>query len=147
MTLKSRRRRGVSDGRIARAQETARMAAEQLGPYAERARDTASVRLLQARAWTAPRMIKAGKAFEGTVGPRVNAAMCAAAHKIQPPRRRRIGRGAVVVVLLVGVAGAIGAIGVARRMRADQMVPSDTEPTERETAGSGMEQGEKMHTV
>ncbi|MQA94287.1 MAG: hypothetical protein GEV11_06400 [Streptosporangiales bacterium] len=145
---KSRRRRGMSDGRMSRAQERARIAAEHLGPYAEQARDTASVRLLQARAWTAPRLIRAGKTLEGSIAPRVSAAMSAAAHRIQPPRRRRFGR-ASVVMLLVGVAGAVGAVGVARRMRTAQSMPSGTEAgtAERETAEAGAEETEKMHTV
>ena len=97
--------------------DTARQAAAQLKPAAERAKPVAkSMRaaarrqLLRTRAWAAPRVERSGRVVQDTVAPKVSATMSAAARRLDPaqPRQRRW-RKPVGVATVTAAGGAVAA--------------------------------------
>jgi hypothetical protein len=123
--------------RLHRAQEAAQTgtarAAERIGPAAQRAREVASDRIVDARAWSAPRLERTAHYVEAELGPRVGSLLHTTAHKVRPAKTRNKRR-IVAVVLLVcgGVASTIGALARRRKGAAtsgmeDQDVPADAE--------------------
>lgn len=89
------------------------------------ARLWANDRFMDARGWTAPRIVRMSHFIQEDFSPRVGSALTATARKIEPPRRRRRGRlmimGLLAVCGAVGVAGAMAARRGAERMAADQV--------------------------
>ncbi|MFJ9557998.1 hypothetical protein ACIRPH_29685 [Nocardiopsis sp. NPDC101807] len=120
------KRRKEAEATLARLQDLAKEQADRLGPYADQARDQASLKLLQARGWTAPRLETAALRVEDTVAPRVAGLLSAAAQRVDPnPGRRglrllsrggrRIPRG-----LLIGGAAVVGGVVVYSLIRLRQ---------------------------
>lgn len=129
ITLKRHKGGMDAEATLARLQEIAREQAERFGPYADQARDTASVRLNQARGWTAPVLETAAQRVEDTVAPRVADLLNSAAQKVEPvPAKRgwlvakRGGRRLPRSVVFVGVAtlGAAAIYGVLKLRQASQ---------------------------
>ncbi|GAB3206252.1 hypothetical protein ACQEU5_08825 [Marinactinospora thermotolerans] len=120
ITLKRRKGNFETEAALARLQEIARERAERLGPYADQARDTALLRINQARGWTAPRLETAAQRVEDTVAPRVAGLLSAAAHKVEPVavRKRRFPRSLLIVG--TGAVAAVLAYGVLRARQASQ---------------------------
>src|SRR5258708_16761757 len=78
--------------------DSARQAAAQLKPAAERARplarntgEAARRQILRTRAWAAPQVERSGHVLQDTVAPKVSAMLSSAARRIDPvqPRYRR----------------------------------------------------------
>jgi hypothetical protein len=97
--------------------DTARQAAAQLKPAAERARPyarsagvAARRQLLRTRAWAAPRVDRSGQVLQDTVAPKAAAMLSEAARRIDPaqPRRRRW-RAGLSLATLTAAAGAVAA--------------------------------------
>jgi hypothetical protein len=112
---------------LARLQDLAKEQADRIGPYADQARDQATLKLLQARGWTAPRLENAAQRVEDTVAPRVAGALNAAAHRVSPLQKRRRGsrlmrRGnrGVSRGVLIGGAAVIGGVVVYSLIRLRQ---------------------------
>ncbi len=138
MSLQPRfRRKPLASGkyqqRLTRAQEAAQTgtarAAERIGPAAQRAREVATVRISDARAWTAPRLERTAHYVENELGPKVGSVLHTTAHKVKPAKTRSKRRIVAVVLLVVGgVASTLGAL--ARRRNTgmdDQDVPADAD--------------------
>src|ERR1700733_1822817 len=101
-----------------RAQELARQAATtQVAPLARSAQEKAAQGLLEARAWTAPRVEAGGAAVQERLAPAVTAAMVTAARRIEPPRARRRRWPLVVAGVLLVCAGCRAQPRVARGQR------------------------------
>lgn len=84
--------------------QSATTAAERIGP-------AAGERIMVVRGWSAPRLRRAARYVETGLAPRVSMFLSDAAHKVEPPKREKPGRGALMAmlgaVMAVGVAGAI----------------------------------------
>jgi urease accessory protein UreF len=110
-----------------RAQELARQAATtQVAPLARSAQEKAGRGLLEARAWTAPRVEAGGVAVQERLAPAVTAAMVTAARRIDPPKAKRR-RWPVIVagVVVLGVGCAAAAQVLRSRRNAASMAASD----------------------
>lgn len=97
--------------------DSARQAAAQLKPTAERAKPLArntSVaarrRILRTRAWAAPQVERSGQVLQDTVAPKVSAMLSSAARRIDPaqPRHRRW-KTPVGLATLTAAGGAVAA--------------------------------------
>jgi hypothetical protein len=109
-----------------RAQELARQATTQVAPLAKSAQESAGRGLLEARAWTAPRVEAGGVAVQERIAPAVSAAMVTAARRIEPPRARRRRWPLIVAGVVVLGAGCAAAAQVLRsRRNAAAMAESD----------------------
>ena len=110
-----------------RAQELARQTATtQVVPLARSAQEKAVQGLLEARAWTAPRVEAGGVAVQDRLAPAVTAAMVTAARRIEPPRARRRRWPLIVAGVVVLGAGCAAAAQVLRSKRnAASMVASE----------------------
>ncbi|WP_344902969.1 hypothetical protein [Actinomadura meridiana] len=101
--------------RFTRAQEAARQGAEMCRNGASSAADrivpVAGERVMVVRGWSAPRLRRAARYVETGLAPRVSTFLSDVAHRVEPPKRSRPGRGALMammgVVAAVGVAGAV----------------------------------------
>ncbi|GAA2098049.1 hypothetical protein [Actinomadura alba] len=98
------------------SKEGAHRARERIGPTTQVAREIATERMLDAREWSAPRLVRAAHYVETELGPRVGTLLTKAADKVEPPRRQRQKRNTAMITL--AAAGAIGAVGamVSRRI-------------------------------
>ncbi|MFI0356531.1 hypothetical protein [Actinomadura sp. 9N407] len=80
-------------------------------PAAQRGRDAAADRLLVARGWGAPRLLRASRFVEGELGPRVGSMLSDAARRVEPPKtdgqRRNVAMTTLVGVMAVSLAGAL----------------------------------------
>jgi hypothetical protein len=112
-----------------RAQELARQAATtQVAPLARSAQEKAGRGLLEARAWTAPRVEAGGVAVQERLAPAVSAAMVTAARRIEPPKAKRRRWPLIVAGVVVLGAGCAAAAQVLRsRRNAASMAVSDPE--------------------
>ncbi|TQN28632.1 hypothetical protein FHX37_3989 [Haloactinospora alba] len=122
ITRKCRTRSAQPEAALSRLGAVARDKTENLGPYADQARETASQRIHQARDWTAPRLEMAAYRVEDTVAPRVADFLSSTAQRVEPRRtrrgiiaarktRRRVPRAAVIAgVAVVGAAACYGAL-------------------------------------
>lgn len=95
--------------------DTARSAAAQLKPAAEKARPyarsagrAARRRLLRTRAWAAPQLERSARALQDTVAPKAAALLSQAARRVDPaqPRQRRWRKG-LGLATLTAAAGAV----------------------------------------
>lgn len=125
ITTKRRKAQKEAEVAIARLQDLAREQAERLGPYADQARDQASLKLLQARGWTAPRLETAAQRVEDTVAPRVADLLTTAAQRVDPKPSRRGLRALrqnrkVSRTLLIGGAAVVGGVVVYSLVRMRQ---------------------------
>ena len=113
-----------------RAQELARQTAvTQVAPLAKSAQEKAAQGLLDARAWTAPRVESGGVAVQERLAPAVSAAMVNAARRIEPPKARRRRWPLIVAGVVVLGAGCAAAAQVLRGKRnAAAMAASDPMP-------------------
>ncbi|GLU49880.1 hypothetical protein [Nocardiopsis ansamitocini] len=121
ITLKRRKAKWETEEALNRLQGLARDQAERFGPYADQAKESAALRIHQARGWTAPRLETAAQRVEDTVAPRVAELLNAAAHRVEPVavrRRRRLSRSFVVIG--VGALGAAALYGVLKLRQASQ---------------------------
>jgi|UPI000835B6E1 hypothetical protein len=119
--LKRRTAEFDAEAALARLQELAREQSERFSPYADQAKETAALRLHQARGWTAPRLEQAAQRVEDTVAPRVADLLTSAAHKVDPGPlrgRRRLPR--VLVFAGAATLGAIAVYGVLKLRQASQ---------------------------
>jgi hypothetical protein len=107
------------------SREGAYRAKERLGPTTQVAREIATERMLDAREWSAPRLVRAAHYVETELGPRVGTLLAKAADKVEPPRRQRQKRNTAMITL--AAAGAIGAVGavVSRRIPTNSTKQSD----------------------
>ncbi|REE97371.1 hypothetical protein [Thermomonospora umbrina] len=104
----------IDTTRLNRMQEAARQGAgtavERIGPAAQRSREYAADRMLDARGWGAPRLERAAGYVEQDLAPRVSAFLADTAHRIEPPKPQRRARNAGLVMLAtvaaLGMAGA-----------------------------------------
>jgi hypothetical protein len=98
--------------RFGRVQDAARQGAEMCrrsaSDAAERIGPVAEERLMAVRGWSAPRLRKAARYVESGLAPRVSTFLSDAAHRVEPPKRSRPGRGAIMAMM-----GAVTAVGVA----------------------------------
>jgi hypothetical protein len=110
-----------------RAQELARQTATtQVAPLARSAQEKAAQGLLEARAWTAPRVEAGGVVVKDRLAPAVTAALVTAARRIEPPRARRRRWPLIVAGVVVLGAGCAAAAQVLRSKRnAASMAESD----------------------
>ena len=114
-----------------RAQELARQtAATQVAPLAKSAQEKAGRGLLEARAWTAPRVEAGGVAVQERLAPAVSAAMVTAARRIEPPKARRRRWPLIVAGVVVLGAGCAAAAQVlkSRRNAASMAAPDPATP-------------------
>jgi hypothetical protein len=101
--------------RLTRAQDAARQGAEMCRQGASSAADrivpVAGERVMIVRGWSAPRLRQAAQYVENGLAPRVSMFLSDVAHRVEPPKRTKPGRGALMammgVVAAVGVAGAV----------------------------------------
>jgi hypothetical protein len=93
----------------AKAQRQARRAAAQVAPLAASARITATERLHGARAWTAPRLERAGTALQERIAPSVSGMLTRAARRIEPKRAKGRRRWPFLVGLILAGAATAGA--------------------------------------
>jgi hypothetical protein len=138
--LRIRRKPRVGDKfrRLHRAQEAAQAsaarAAERINPAAQQARETAALRVTDARRWTAPRLERTAKYVERDLGPRVGSLIHTTADKVKPRRSGNRRRVVAMVLLMAGsVAGALGAL--ARRRNTAPGKPA-TEQDEKASASA-----------
>ncbi len=98
--------------------DSARQAAAQLKPAAERAKPIAKTtgqaarrQLLRTRAWAAPRVEHSGQVLQDTVAPKVSAMMSEAARRLDPaqPRQRGWRKPVGLVATLTAAGGAVAA--------------------------------------
>jgi hypothetical protein len=110
-----------------RAQELARQAATtQVAPLAKSAQEKAGRSLLEARAWTAPRVEAGGIVVQERLAPAVSAALVTAARRIEPPKATRRRWPFIVAGVVVVGAGCAAAAQVLRsRRNAAAMAASD----------------------
>ncbi|HEX6472215.1 MAG TPA: hypothetical protein VF069_24200 [Streptosporangiaceae bacterium] len=106
--------------RLHRAQEAAQTgsarAAERIGPAAQRAKEVASHRITDARAWSAPRLERTAHYVETELGPRIGTLLHTTAHKVKPARTRNKRRIMAVALLVCGgVASTVGALARRRK--------------------------------
>ncbi|QXJ22898.1 hypothetical protein AGRA3207_003976 [Actinomadura graeca] len=98
--------------RFGRAQEAARhgarLARQRASSAAERIGPATAQRVLVARGWGAPRLRRAAGYVETSLAPRVSGFLSDVAHRVEPPRKERPRRGAVMAMV-----GAVAAVGVA----------------------------------
>ena len=131
-----------------RAQELARQAATtQVAPLARTAQEKAGRGLLEARAWTAPRVEAGGIAVQERIAPAVSAALVTAARRIEPPRARRRRWPLIVAGVVVLGAGCVAAAQVLRsRQNAASMAASEpTAPTPPATPAEHQETADAAH--
>ncbi|HEX2313386.1 MAG TPA: hypothetical protein VHJ17_06640 [Thermomonospora sp.] len=128
----------IDTSRLARMQEAARQgatgAAGRIGPAAQRSREYAAGRMLDARGWSAPRLERAAGYVEQRLAPRVSSFLTDTAHRIEPPKPPNRARNAGLVML--ATVAALGAAGAAMtRRNVDQPLHEQVpEPT---PAGNG----------
>ena len=125
--------------------ESARQAAAQLRPAAEKARPYAQSagvvarrQLLRTRAWAAPQIERSGQVLQDTVAPKAAALLSEAARRVDPaqPRQRRFGAG--IGVVLATMAAAAGAAAAWMRGRKQPVfTPGTTTPATPTTAPNG----------
>jgi hypothetical protein len=112
-----------------RAQELARQATTQVAPLAKSAQESAGRGLLEARAWTAPRVEAGGVAVQERIAPAVASALVSAARSIEPPKAKRRRWPLIVAGVVVLGAGCAAAAQVMRtRRNAATMAASGTVP-------------------
>ncbi|RFS87004.1 hypothetical protein D0T12_01745 [Actinomadura spongiicola] len=100
---------------IGRAQDAARQGAELCrqgaSSAAERIMPVAGERVMIVRGWSAPRLQRAARYVETGLAPRVSSFLSDVAHRVEPPKPAKPGRGGLMtmmgVVAAVGVAGAV----------------------------------------
>ena len=133
--------------------DSARQAAAQLKPAAERARplakntsEAARRQILRTRAWAAPQVERSGHVLQDTVAPKVSAMLSSAAKRIDPAQSRF--RRWKMPVGLATLTAAGGAIAAFLRNRKKPPVTTSAADTQRangqaqtslgaDTAGSG----------
>lgn len=74
--------------KVSKGGEQVRQAAAQVAPIAATARITAQEQLHSARAWTAPRLERAGTALQERIAPNVSDALTRAARRIEPKQAK-----------------------------------------------------------
>jgi hypothetical protein len=131
-----------------RAQELARQATTQVVPLAKSVQESAGRGLLEARAWTAPRVEAGGLVVQERLAPAVSAAMVTAARRLDPPKVRRRRWPVIVVGVVVLGAGCAAAAQVLRsRRNAAALAASDPEaaPMPPATAAERQEMTDAAH--
>lgn len=105
----------------ARLSRGARRAARQVGPTSREARRVASERLTDARRWSAPRVDRAASYVEQEAAPKVGSILHRTADRLEPPSPRRSRRAIAGLLLLLigGVVGTMGAIATRRNLSRD----------------------------
>lgn len=105
--------------RFGRVQEAARQGAEMCrqsaSSAAERIRPAAGERVMIVRGWSAPRLRRAARYVETGLAPRVSTFLSDAAHRVEPPKSSKPGRGALMTMM--GVVAAVGVAGVVATRR------------------------------
>jgi hypothetical protein len=105
--------------RFGRVQEAARQGAgrcqEGASAMAERMMPAAQEQLMAARGWGAPRLRMAARYVETGLAPRVSTFLGDVAQRVEPPRRDKPRRGAIMAMM--GVVAAAGMAGVALTKR------------------------------
>jgi hypothetical protein len=110
MSLRLNNGKITGDSKLRRAQHRASEQARRAGD----ARRMASSRIYTARTWGAPRLDRIGHFVEHEFGPRVGSMLHRTAGRVQPARKTS-GRAVTMMLLMLGgVLGAIGAIATRR---------------------------------
>jgi hypothetical protein len=113
--------------------DSARQAAAQLKPAAERARplakntgEAARRGILRTRAWAAPQVERSGQVLQDTVAPKMSAMLSSAAKRIDPaqPRFRRWQR-PLGLATLTAAGGAVAAFFRIRRKQAEPAMTAE----------------------
>ena len=113
------------------ALQGAEMCRQGASSAAERIAPVAGERVMIVRGWSAPRLRRAARYVETGMAPRVSAFLSDVAHRVEPPKRTRPGRGALMAML-----GTVAAIGVAGAVATRRGVVRDP------TKGSGARAGD-----
>ncbi|MFC4908710.1 hypothetical protein [Actinomadura gamaensis] len=124
---------------LSACRDNASVAAERIGPAARQSRDMAAERVLAARGWSAPRLAQAARYVESDLGPRVSGMLTDTAHRLEPPRPRRRGRGAMVAMLAGVTAAGLAGVVLTRR-NAAQTAQLMTDESSSEPADSQIDQ-------
>jgi hypothetical protein len=120
------------------AQHRASYAADRIGPASQHAREVAAERLFDAREWSAPQLERAAAYVESELGPRISAFLSSTARRVQPARPNRRSRNVALMMLaLVSLAGAAGAMATRRNGMLAMQSDDRAEPMERERTGNG----------
>lgn len=105
--------------RFGRAQEAARQGVEMCrqgaSSAAERIGPAAGERIMTVRGWSAPRLRQAARYVETGLAPRVSTFLSDVAHRVEPPKPTRSGRGPLMAMM--GVVTAVGVAGVVATRR------------------------------
>ena len=88
--------------------QSATTAAERIGP-------AAGERIMVVRGWSAPRLRRAARYVETGLAPRVSTFLSDVAHRVEPPKPTRSGRGPLMAMM--GVVTAVGVAGVVATRR------------------------------
>lgn len=110
MSLRLNNGKMTGDSRLRRAQQRASEQARRAGD----ARRVASSRIYTARTWGAPRLDRFGNFVEHEVGPRVGSMLHRTAGRVQPARKASSRSITMILLMLGGAIGAIGAIATRR---------------------------------
>ncbi|TDC55339.1 hypothetical protein E1281_12920 [Actinomadura sp. KC345] len=105
--------------RFGRVQEMARQGVDSCrqgaSSAAERIRPAADGRVMVVRGWSAPRLRQAARYVETGLAPRVSMFLTDTAHRVEPPKKTKSGRGALMAMM--GVVAAVGVAGVVATRR------------------------------
>ena len=112
----SSKKRTEAWDRTRKAAEQLKPMADQVKPMAEKTRQAARRQWFRTRAWAAPRVQRTGEVLEGTVAPKVSAALSSAAERIDPAKPKR-GRWQLPVGIAAALSAAAGAAAAALRGR------------------------------
>lgn len=143
MSLTLRKRRvslAMPRTRMAQAKTRALRTAERIGPMASTARETAALRIEDARVWAAPRLDRAAHSVEEDIAPKVSAFLATAAERIDPaPTTRRRGRWSMIALIAGCAACAAGIVMYRNNTRkwADSMKDSAADATRWTAARAG----------
>lgn len=132
MSLRLNNGKITGDTRLRRAQQRASEQARRAGD----ARRMASSRIYTARNWGAPRLDRIGDFVEYEFGPRVGSMLHRTAGRVQPAQK---GSGRAVAMMLLMLGGAVGAIGAIATRRGRSRTSGDSRrpaPAERLSAVS-----------
>lgn len=133
-------RHGVDSWRL-----NASGAADRIAPAAQRTRDVASDRIMDARGWSAPRIENAARYVEGGLAPRVSSFLSDVADRVDPPKPSHRGRNITFVMLAavatVGIAGA----AMTKRNSMQSLMDDDMSRSEHDAAAKS-EANSHAHT-
>ncbi|MFP3961814.1 hypothetical protein SMC26_05755 [Actinomadura fulvescens] len=112
--------------------QNASVAADRIAPAAQRTRDVAADRIMDARSWSAPRIDSAARYVEGGLAPRVSSFLTDMAGRVEPPKPSHRGRN--ITLMMLAAMAAVGVAGAIMTKRSSmQSLMDDTTKSEHET--------------